>query len=80
MLARKRPRLLPVYDSVIKKVFKRPAMDLTFWSDVRTALRSDQRKLVSHLEQVRDRAQIGKDISALRVLDVAAWLHGKDGE
>ena len=79
LLARKRPRLLPVYDSVIKKIFKRPATDLTFWSDLRIALRIDQGKLVSHLERVREFAQIGGDISVLRVLDVAAWLHGKDG-
>ncbi|WP_406375582.1 DUF6308 family protein [Streptomyces sp. NBC_00647] len=77
LLARKRPRLLPVYDSVVKKVFERPAQDLTFWSDVRTELRRDQGALASWLEDVRDLAEIGEDISVLRVLDVAAWLHGK---
>ncbi|MGW6138107.1 DUF6308 family protein [Streptomyces sp. NPDC055140] len=77
LLARKRPHLLPVYDSVVKKVFERPTKDLTFWSDVRTELRSDQGALVSYLEDVRDLAEIGEDISVLRVLDVAAWLHGK---
>ncbi|MFE4449862.1 DUF6308 family protein [Streptomyces sp. NPDC056796] len=77
LLARKRPHLLPVYDSVIKRVFERPKRDLTFWSDVRTQLRTDQGALVSHLEAVRDLAEIGEDISVLRVLDTAAWLHGR---
>ncbi|MGW3022757.1 DUF6308 family protein [Streptomyces sp. NPDC001221] len=78
LLARKRPRLLPVYDSVIKRVFERPSTDLRFWSDTRSALRAGDRALVAHLQDVRDLADIGKDISVLRVLDTAAWLHGKD--
>ncbi|MEU5254934.1 DUF6308 family protein [Streptomyces longwoodensis] len=78
LLARKRPRLLPVYDSVIKKVFERPPTDLSFWSDVRRALRADDRMLVAHLEDVRGLAGIGEDIGVLRVLDTAAWLHGRD--
>ncbi|MDX2850926.1 DUF6308 family protein [Streptomyces sp. PA03-3a] len=78
LLARKRPRLLPVYDSVIKRVFLRPGNDLSFWTDVRAALRADDRKLVRHLETVRDLAGIGDDITVLRVLDTMAWMHGKD--
>ncbi|MFC9732537.1 DUF6308 family protein [Streptomyces roseolus] len=78
LLARKRPRLLPVYDSVIKRVFERPPTDLTFWSDVRHALRADDHRLVSHLEAARSLAGIGEDIGVLRILDTAAWLHGKD--
>jgi hypothetical protein len=77
LLARKRPQLLPVYDSVIKKVFNRPSTDLRFWAHVRTALRAHDRALVTHLEDVRDLAGIGEDISVLRILDTAAWLHGK---
>ncbi|MEV6567822.1 DUF6308 family protein [Streptomyces kronopolitis] len=77
LLARKRPHLLPVHDKVVKQVFARPASDLTFWSDMRTELRSDKGALVSHLEELRDLAGIGRDISVLRVLDVAAWMHGK---
>ncbi|MFG3303999.1 DUF6308 family protein [Streptomyces wuyuanensis] len=80
LLARKRPHLLPVYDSVIKKVFERPTTDLGFWSDVRSALRHDNRALVQHLEAVRDLAEIGKDVSVLRILDTAAWLHGQGPE
>ncbi|GHF12366.1 hypothetical protein E5082_03525 [Streptomyces griseoluteus] len=78
LLARKRPHLLPVYDSVIKKVFERPSMDLQFWSHMRFALRANGYALVAHLDDVRGLAGIGKDISVLRILDTAAWLHGKD--
>ncbi len=79
LLARKRPRLLPVYDTVIKKVFTRPPKDVTFWTDVRRALRQDDRRLVAHLQDARTAAGLSKEISVLRVLDSAAWLHGKDG-
>jgi hypothetical protein len=34
--------------------------------------------LVAHLEDVRGLAGIGEDIGVLRVLDTAAWLHGRD--
>ncbi|MFB7288113.1 DUF6308 family protein [Actinacidiphila glaucinigra] len=78
LLARKRPRLLPVYDSVIKRVFSRPRNDLSFWSDVRSTLRAEERQLVRHLERVRVLAGIGDDITVLRVLDTMAWTHGKD--
>ncbi|UFR02306.1 DUF6308 family protein [Streptomyces sp. Go40/10] len=78
LVARKRPRLLPVYDSVIKNVFERPSTDLRFWSHMRSALRADDHALVAHLEDVRELAGVGKDISVLRILDTAAWLHGKD--
>ncbi|MFC8491841.1 DUF6308 family protein [Streptomyces sp. NPDC057235] len=78
LVARKRPRLLPVYDSVVKKVFERPSTDLSFWSDVRHALRADDRMLVAHLEDVRGLAGISEDIGVLRILDTAAWLHGRD--
>ncbi|MFF5502006.1 DUF6308 family protein [Streptomyces roseolus] len=78
LLARKRPHLLPVYDAVIKRVFERPATDLTFWSDVRHALRADDHRLATHLEDTRTLAGIGNDIGILRTLDTAAWLHGKN--
>lgn len=78
LLARKRPRLLPVYDSVIKKVFERPSTDLSFWSDVRHSLRADHGILVAHLEDVRGLAGVGEDIGILRILDTAAWLHGRN--
>ncbi|WP_433858966.1 DUF6308 family protein [Streptomyces kronopolitis] len=44
---------------------------------MRTELRGGKRALVSHLEELRDLAGIGRDISVLRVLDVTAWMHGK---
>ncbi|MFI2301204.1 DUF6308 family protein [Actinacidiphila glaucinigra] len=78
LLARKRPRLLPVYDSVIKRVFLRPSNDLGFWSDVRSSLRANDRQLVRHLRTVRALAGIGDDVSVLRVLDTMAWMCGTE--
>ena len=44
LLARKRPRLLPVYDSRIKKVLNRPRMDNQWWHDLPVLLRTDQKQ------------------------------------
>ena len=72
LLARKRPRLLPVYDSRIKKVLSRPRVDNQWWHDLHALLVSDQ-KLIRELESVRARA--GADhMSPLRVFDVMCWM------
>ena len=56
LLARKRPDLLPVYDSRIKKVLKRPRVDNRWWHDLHDQLINDQR-LVRELASVRDKAE-----------------------
>ena len=42
ILARKRPRLLPVYDSRIKKVLDRPRTDNRWWHDLHDQLINDR--------------------------------------
>ncbi|MER5969859.1 DUF6308 family protein [Streptomyces sp. NPDC002055] len=78
LMARKRPALFPVYDSVIKWVFDRPENDLLFWSDMRCELQADDGRLITHLERARTTAGLGDDISVLRVLDTMAWHYGKE--
>ena len=78
VLARKRPRLIPVYDSRIKKVLKRPRIDNRWWHDLRDQLIND-RNLVRELESVRDRADAGH-MSLLRVFDVMCWMFSWEGE
>lgn len=72
LLARKRPRLIPVYDTVVQAAVKPTA---SFWDALRAALRADDRALHRHLLSLRDEAGIGDDISALRIFDVVVWLH-----
>lgn len=72
LLARKRPRLLPVYDSRIKKVLNRPRTDNQWWHDLRDQLVNDP-GLIQELESVRIRADAGH-MSLLRVFDVMCWM------
>ena len=78
LLARKRPHLLPVSDSRVKKVLNRPRADNRWWHDLRDQLISDQ-KLVRELESVRHRAGAGH-MSLLRVFDVMCWMFSWEGE
>ena len=77
LLARKRPRLLPVIDSLVKDVLNHPRRG-DFYRTLRHHLAVDEQALHHHLEDVRDRAEIGSDISVIRCFDVIAWLTGRD--
>jgi hypothetical protein len=72
LLARKRPHLLPVYDSRIKKVLRRPRVDNQWWQDLNDLLVNDL-SLVQELESVRDRAG-ASHMSLIRVFDVMCWM------
>jgi hypothetical protein len=73
LMARKRPRLIPIYDPVIGKVTNTEDHQ---WVPLHTALRPNG--LLSHERLVRLAARAGLDkaVSALRVLDVIAWMDG----
>ncbi|MFI2040148.1 DUF6308 family protein [Streptomyces bottropensis] len=71
LLARKRPRLLPVYDQVVRCVLRRPA---SFWLDLHAALRADDRALHHELVALRRSARIPETVSALRICDVVLWM------
>ncbi|WP_405622967.1 DUF6308 family protein [Streptomyces sp. NBC_00076] len=66
---RKRPRLLPVYDQVVRCVLGRPK---SFWLD---ALRADNHALHRELMALRQSADLPATGSALRVCDVVLWMH-----
>ena len=69
LLARKRPRLLPVLDDVVLK-----ASDLHIddaWTGFRALLTPDR---VKSLQSLRASAGLGSEISVLRVLDVLLWM------
>ncbi|MFE4967717.1 DUF6308 family protein [Streptomyces sp. NPDC056660] len=72
LLARKRPRLVPVYDQVVRCVLGRPK---SFWLDVRAALRSDNWALHHQLTALRQAAELPETVSVLRICDVVLWMH-----
>ena len=72
LLARKRPRLIPVYDSVVRAALNRRQGD-GWWLPLRAVLR-DGTQVVERLDALRATAAVGDDISLLRVLDVSIWM------
>ena len=74
LLARKRPRLIPIYDSVIDRVTELGRSPRTQWTDWHVAL--TQSDLPEHLEEIRRQSGIVQPISQLRVMDVVLWMHG----
>lgn len=83
LLARKRPRLLPVYDNVVKKVLGR-VDGQEFWLPLRDLLRSHQitegagagHSLSERLQGLAKHAGQGT-ITPLRAFDIATWMHGR---
>ncbi|MGW2726893.1 DUF6308 family protein [Streptomyces sp. NPDC001494] len=72
VLARKRPRLLPVYDRVVRCAVGRPP---SFWLALHAALREDDAALHRQLLELRQVAGVPETVSALRVCDVAVWMN-----
>jgi hypothetical protein len=70
LLARKRPRLLPVQDT---HVLKAVGGSTNLWADLRMFLREDEKKWSSWLREVRALSGVADDISELRVFDILVW-------
>ncbi len=75
LLARKRPRLVPIWDAVVAKV---TGTEVDQWVPLRAALAEDDRALHERLLGLREAAGLPEQVSALRVLDVVCWMEGKD--
>lgn len=76
LLARKRPHLLPVYDSVVKAALQ-PHID-RFWIPLWNEFRSSDRSLSAALADIRTEAGLpAHEVSLLRVLDVAIWMRNR---
>lgn len=70
LLARKRPRLIPVWDNVVKCAYGRPG-DAWRWLD--SQLRNDAR-LMSRISELHQQVRLPAEVSCLRVLDVVIWM------
>jgi len=77
LVARKRPRLMPVYDSVVAERVGAPN---GFWQALNSDLRAQDNTRHHKLLDVRAQSGIGEDISALRVFDIVTWMPGRDRE
>lgn len=77
LLARKRPRLVPIWDSVISRVL---GLDRTrdYWIFFHRALTAEDRALDQRLSYLADKVGVADRYSRLRVLDILAWMYGKD--
>lgn len=69
LLARKRPALLPVYDSVVRRAVGAPQ---SWWGTIADFFADQDR--IERLEQVCRDADAEKRLSLLRTLDVAVWM------
>lgn len=76
LLARKRPQLLPVIDSVVAKTVGHNPRRHHFYQNLQAALLADNRRLVRHLDAIRDKAGIETGISTIRVFDILVWMWG----
>jgi hypothetical protein len=72
LLARKRPRLIPVYDRVVRAAVGNPDH---WWLKLRLALQDET--LRGRLDELRTDSKVGANISLLRILDVAIWMTGE---
>lgn len=77
LLARKRPRLIPIWDSVIARVLGLPTTK-SYWIHFHTALTADDSSLDKRLAELAQKAGVAERYSRIRVLDILAWMYGKD--
>jgi hypothetical protein len=73
LMARKRPLLIPVWDSVVADVTNTRQQQ---WERLRVALREGDPSLHVRLGAIREAAGLNPQVSPLRVLDVIAWMEG----
>ena len=74
LLSRKRPRLVPIIDSVVHKQIDAP--EGTYWQLFREYLAYDSRR--STVEELRPPG-LSDLVSTLRLLDVGLWITGSQG-
>lgn len=75
IMARKRPRLSPIYDSVVGPLMGLNTSD-SQWRVWHTAL-TDGTSLPERLRTIPEISGVDPRISELRTMDVVLWMHGK---
>nr|WP_143546970.1 DUF6308 family protein [Rhodococcus sp. 06-418-1B] len=75
LMARKRPHLIPVWDSVVSDVTGQPL--LGSWEWLRSQLVQDESSLTTWIRSAAPSEL--QDISTIRLLDVLLWMTGSKG-
>ncbi|MGN9893391.1 DUF6308 family protein [Micromonospora sp. L31] len=75
LLARKRPKLVPVYDEVVSCAF---GTGTGFWEWLHGKLREEGGVLAQRLDACHVEADLPAAVSRLRVLDVVFWMRHRD--
>jgi hypothetical protein len=75
LLARKRPRLIPVYDQVVRCAFGYPD---GLWNWLVALFAADSGVLEGSLLAAREAAGVTPEVTPLRVLDVITWMRHKE--
>ncbi|MGY0002490.1 DUF6308 family protein [Micromonospora sp. I033] len=75
LLARKRPKLVPVYDEVVSCAL---GTGTGFWKWLHGKLREEDGVLAQGLDALHAQAGLPAAVSRLRVLDVVVWMRHRD--
>lgn len=73
LMARKRPRLIPIYDNVVQRAFGLTPRSGSWWTSLQTVLQGNP-SLIDEAIALRTESGIDESISVLRVIDVAVWM------
>lgn len=73
LLARKRPRLMPVWDQVVRCALGRPQFG-GVWESLDRVVRRSDGGVGDRLARLHEKAELDERVSLLRVLDVAVWM------
>lgn len=78
LCARKRPRLIPITDSIVERVLKIKVKDnpLAIWQELGNALNDERRNKIKDLIP----NSVGYKPTILRTLDVAIWMIGSNSK
>ncbi|MEV4712829.1 DUF6308 family protein [Micromonospora sp. NPDC049374] len=71
LLARKRPRLIPIYDSVLRCALRGRR---GFWLWLHEQLRAEDLRLTRRLRELRVAADVPDHVSDIRVFDIVIWM------
>lgn len=70
LMARKRPHLIPVYDSVVKCALEEPN---PVWLTLHAVLADPDTGIRNRLAELRSACRVPAEVGELRVLDVVVW-------
>ncbi len=76
LLARKRPLLFPIHDTVVGRIVHHED-SVGFWNAMRETVIADNNALYKRAERLREDAGLGEGITPLRIIDVVLWKVGK---